>query len=182
MSNEIELYSKANDHLQAVEAWGTSIGKSGMFGCQNIDSGKVIMLICMSERITPTQFLRTYDLVDGKPRKKAMASLAEFRARGGKYRWLKTGDEVVAKEEDRCASAEFEFEGNKIVVSFTIAQAKLQGLVREKSNWVKTPANMLRARVASNAVGMLCPEIFAGDDSEFEQAPAPSLNLSLIHI
>jgi hypothetical protein len=55
-------------------------------------------------------------------------------------------------------------EGNKTVYRYSMADAKAEGLVKPGSRWTKRPGNMLRARCISNGVGMLCPEIFAGDD------------------
>ena len=37
---------------------------------------------------------------------------------------------------------------------------------------------MLRARVLSNGIGMLCPEIFAGDDGDQSEIPSPSISLT----
>jgi hypothetical protein len=47
------------------------------------------------------------------------------------------------------------------------------------SGWMKTPGNMLRARVTSNTIALLTPEIFAGEDDATE-APTtgPALDLS----
>lgn len=164
---DIALYDKFQDPMQAAQSMGLAFAKSGMFGVGNVESGTVLALACMTERRTPFDMIRTYDIVDGKLRKKALACLAEFRSRGGKHKWIKTGDDGIAAE------AEFTFEGSTHVVTFTIAQAKLQGLVREKSNWIKTPGNMLRSRVISNAIGMLCPEIVAGMTDSDDQSEAP---------
>ena len=171
MSEALALYDKISDPVEAIQKMGAMFARSGMFACAKDESGMMLAMICLCERKSPTDIMRTYDIVDGKLRKKAMGALAEFRAKGGKVKWLKTGDEPVTKEDDREAKAEFTFEGQSITVAFTLAQARLQGLVREKSNWVKTPANMLRARVVSNAVGMLCPEIYSGDVDEVESTP-----------
>jgi hypothetical protein len=52
-------------------------------------------------------------------------------------------------------------------------------LIRPRSAWEKQPANMLRARVISNAVAMLAPEIYAGDAGEDESQPAPAKEIKL---
>jgi hypothetical protein len=159
---QIELYERMQNPLDGIKAIGEMFAKSGMFGCDNTSAGQVLAVICMTERKSPVELLRTYDIVDGKLRKKALASLADFRAKGGKHKWLKTGDD--GKE----AVIELTHEGQTVTSRFTIDEARNMGLVRDKSNWVKSPANMLRARAISNGVAMLCPEIFAGDDSEAE--------------
>lgn len=171
---EIQLYSQIVNPLEAMDKFGVALAKSGMFGCDNENAGKVLAMICMTERKSPTELLRTYDIIGGKLRKKAMAAFAEFRGKGGKVKWLATG------EDGKEARAEFTFEGQSITLAFTMEQAKKAGLVKACGGWEKSPANMLRARVISNALGMLCPEIFAGgaEDEEAPVAPAPEIKLS----
>lgn len=173
--NEITLYEKMTDPLAAVDRLGVALAKSGMFNCDNENAGKVLAMICMTERKSPVEIIRTYDIIGGKLRKKAMAAYAEFRARGGKVKWLATG------EDGQMAKAEFTFEGQTITLQHTLEQAKKAGAIfKDGSNWVKTPGNMLRARVISNALGMLCPEIFAGgDDSDMDDVPASAPEIKL---
>ncbi len=167
---EIELYSKLNDPLSAITQLGKIFAKSGMFGCEREEQGQVLAMICLSEQKSPTEITRNYDIVDGKLRKKSLAALADFRKAGGRQKWIKTGDEAAANEDHREAVGEFTLDGNTVTVRFSMGDAKRQGLVRDKSNWVKTPGNMLRARCASNAVAMLAPEIYAGE-SDDESVP-----------
>lgn len=167
---EIELYSKLNDPLQAIDRIGEMFAKSGMFGCEKVEQGKILALICMSERKSPVAISTNYDIVEGKLRKKALAALADFRTAGGKHRWLKSGDEATAKEGDRYAELELTDRDNiKITYRYSMADARAEGLIRDKSRWVKRPGNMLRARCISNGLGMLCPEIFAGEDEQEPQ-------------
>lgn len=156
---EIELYSKLQNAAD-MEKVATMLGKSGIFGNDRLEFGMAVLLTCASERITPIQFARTYHIIQGKVQKKSMAAHAEFRAKGAKIRWIKNGDDGQE------AKAEIEFEGVKSEHSFTIEQAKRQQLVKPNSNWEKTPGNMLRSRLLSNAIGMLCPEIYTGDEAD----------------
>jgi hypothetical protein len=172
MQNAIELYSKLNDPLTAIDKIGTFFAKSGMFGCDKEEQGKVLAMVCLAENKSPVVITRTYHIMDGKLSKKALAALAEFRSRGGKHKWIKTGDEPGTGDE-RCAIGEFAWEGEKMTVSYSLGNARTQGLIKDRSNWVKTPGNMLRARVITNALGMLAPEIFAGDGDGEEIAATP---------
>lgn len=171
---EITLYEKMQNPLEAVDRLGDVMASSGMFGCDNKNAGKVLAMICMVERKSPVELMRTYDIIGGKLRKKALASYAEFRQKGGKVEWLKLGDD--GKE----ARAKLTFEGQTIELSFTMEQAIKGGaIMKPGSNWQKTPGNMLRARLLSNGIAILCPEIFAGgeDDDEINSAPAPAIKL-----
>lgn len=172
---EIELYSKLQNATD-IEKLGMILGKSGMFGVDKAEAGVVILMTCAVEKITPLQFCRTYDFMMGKPRKKAMAAYAEFRQKGAKVLWVATGND--GKE----AIADVTFEGQTIRFSFSIEQARKQGLVKPNSAWEKTPGNMLRARLLSNAIGMLCPEIYAGaiDDAADYSTPESTLNIEPI--
>lgn len=169
MSNAIELYSRMANPIEAINQIGDFFAKSGMFGCEKSEQGKVLAMVCLAEQKSPVEIVRTYHIIDGKLSKKALAALAEFRAKGGRHKWLKTGYEPVANEDAREAVGDFTFEGQSIRVGFTVADAKRMGFnFKPGSGWSKNPANMLRARVISNALGMLCPEIFAGADEELE--------------
>ena len=170
MQNSIEVYSKVSS-VADIERMGIIIAKSGFAGCDKVEAGQAIALICVSEGISLTTYLRTYDLIGGKPRKKAMAAAAEFRSKGGKIKWVATGDD------GKKAVAELTFENQTVTVAYSIEDARKQGLIKGGSAWEKTPGNMLRARVLSNGIGMLAPEIFAGDDSDSEVS-APALNLA----
>lgn len=176
---EIQLYSKLNDPLSAITQLGNMFAKSGMFGCDRAEQGQVLAMICLAEMKSPTAIVRDYHIIEGKLSKKALAALADFRNAGGRHKWIKTGDE--GKDDEREAVGEFEFQGNKLTVKFSMADAKKAMLIRPRSAWDKQPANMLRARVISNAVAMLAPEIYAGDESsdEPETKPAKEINLGV---
>jgi hypothetical protein len=169
---EITLYEKMSNPLDAVDRLGVALAKSGMFGCDNENAGKVLAMICMTERKSPVEIMRRFDIIGGKLRTKSMAAFADFRAKGGKVKWLATG------EDGKEAKAEFTFEGQTITLGYTIDQAKKAGLVKPSSGWDKNTANMLRARVISNGLGMLCPEIFAGNDGEQQEVSAPTISLT----
>lgn len=172
---QIALWNKiegSSDPITAIDRIGDWIGKSGMLPLGKVEAGKVIALTCVTEGISFFEFMRTYDVMsDGRIRKKSLAALANLRKKGGKHKWIKTGDD--GKE----AVVELTYEGETITSRYTIEDAKKAGLVKDGGNWVKTPANMLRARAVSNGVGMIAPEIFAGEDDGAEEGPTAELKL-----
>ena len=145
---EIQLYTKLNDPISAIEKLGLMFAKSGMFGCERTEQGQVLAMICLAEMKSPTAIVRDYHIIDGKLAKKSLAALADFRGAGGKHKWIQTGDEA-ANDADKEAIGEFEFQGNKLTVKFSMADAKKAMLIRPRSAWEKQPANMLRARTMS---------------------------------
>lgn len=182
----MELYSKLNEPnalFEAIDRFGKFIANSGMFGCTKTEQGQVLAMECLCQRKSPSEIARTYHILDNKLSKKALAALAEFRTQhGGKHEWEQSGDEpaTTGKEDDRKAIGVFTpKEGKPLRYEYSIADAKAEGLIRPGSRWTKRPGNMLRARCITNALGMLCPEIFAGsgDDGENSIATEATINL-----
>lgn len=178
MSN-ITLYetieTSANP-LATIERMGVLFAGSGMFKCRSSEQGAALAMICLTSQMTPMEFLQKYHLYpDGTISKRSRLILAEFRERGGKFRWLRTGEEDDQEPENLKAVLELEYEGNKITVSMDMARATAAGWVKKDSAWVKQPGEMLRARCITKGVGIVCPEIFV-DTSDLEaqqQQPEP---------
>jgi hypothetical protein len=167
-----QITSSSGNQLDAIKVVGEWIAKSGLFGCTKQEQGMVIAIACREEGIGLVQFSQRYHITnDGKLVRKSSNYFAEFRKRGGRVKWLVDGDD------GKLASAEFTFEGQTITRSFSIEQAKAQGLVKPGSGWAKVPGNMLRARVLTNGIGMLCPEIVTGEELE-PMGDVPELKLA----
>jgi hypothetical protein len=170
---EIELYSKLQNPIEAIERMGIMFAKSGLAGCDRVEQGQMLAWICVCTNKSPIEIMRTYDIIDGKLRKKALAALADFRTDyGGRHVWLKSGDEDVENP-----TAEIQLtdrDGKTITYTYSMEDAKAEGLIRPGSRWTKGPGNMLRARCISNGLGMICPEVYAGDD---EPTPAKEIKL-----
>lgn len=175
MSN-LELYTNlqtSDTALANVERMGAAMCQSGMFGCTRREQGTILAIACITMGMSPLDVANKYHIIDGKLSKKAGAALAEFKARGGKYKWLRTGQEPDQDQENLEAVGEFTLDGETITVRFDMAMARKAGLVRAKSAWETFPWKMLRARVESDAIGMLAPEIYFGDDDFLPSSPQP---------
>lgn len=166
------VVSHSGNSMDALDRIGDWFAKSGMFGADRPEQGKIMALTCMTEGLSPVEFSRTYDIVFGKLRKKSMAAFAEFRRKGGRVKWIESG------EDGKRASADFTFEDQTVRLSYTIEEAAKAGLTKVGSGYDKNPANMLRARLISNALGMLAPEIFAGEYGDEQAAPMPEMRLA----
>ena len=149
--------SGAMAHAEELGMW---MVKSGMFGCTVVDQGKILALTCITERITPMQFDRTYDLITTsggtRPCMKTGAMLAKFRASGGDYT-------ILASDTKHC---EIEFvwtvrgKDKTTKYAYTMADAQLAKLTGD--NWQKRPKTMLFNRCAAEGLRMFVPELFAG--------------------
>lgn len=165
----------SSNPIQALEAVGGIAAKSGAFGFGTTQAGAVAIITCVETGITLTEYHRTYDTVEGKPRKKAMAALVEFEKSGGKFEWILTGDEPAANPDDRKATLHLERGAKKRDYTYSMKDAAAEGLVKPGSRWVKRPGNMLRARCITNGLGLIAPEIFAGEYDEESEAVTPPL-------
>ena len=94
---------------------GKLFERSGMFGCTQEGQGVVLVLTCVSERMSPMQFKRTYHLIDGNPSMRADAMLAKFVERGGKY--------TVREYSPKRAAALFKTGDNSMEMEITMEQA-----------------------------------------------------------
>lgn len=152
----LAVYDRIQNVTDFVQNMGKVFAESRMFGCQNVQQGQVMVLTCLTERMTPKQFACTYHLIDGKLSMRADAMLAEYRRRGGKCRWVNTGDD------GQSASAVFTFDGNEMSVTYSLEDARRAKLIKSGGAWEKDPGAMLRARCVSKAIRMIAPEIVAG--------------------
>lgn len=157
--NELTIYNGVNNPFDEALKMGETFAKSGFFGCDRKEAGTILALACIVEGRSPFEMANRFHILSGKLSKKSSAVFSDFRSKGGKVKWLKTGDD--GKE----AEAEFSFEGQTITCKFSMDDAVRAQLVKKDGGWQKTPGNMLRARCLTNAIGMLCPEIFSGESS-----------------
>jgi len=153
----MSAYDKIDNIPQFVTVMGAAIYQSGFFGCVNEAQGRVIALDCLVKKIPPLERAATDHIISGKLSMRADAMLAGFITRGGKVKWIDHGDTGEK------ASAKFSTkDGTNVEISYTIEMAKLAGLIKRDSGWLKNPGEMLRARLVSKAVRMLDPEVVAG--------------------
>ena len=169
------------DPLAFIETFGRTFALTGAGGCKTAEDGKLMALACLCERKTIFEIGREFHLMDGKLSMRADAMLAKFRQIGGKHIWVKTGDDGLE------AACDFIFDGQTTQVRYTIEDAKRAGLVKEKGNWIKSPGPMLRARVISNAIRMIAPEVVAGyytpeenEDVAADRPAAPAANAETV--
>lgn len=180
---EIDLYSRLQDPIAAIDKMGEWFTRSGMFKCTRVEGGKMLALICVAEKKSPIEVHREYHIMEnGTITPKARNVHAKFLARGGKIKWLREGEEDI--EYDKLdAAAEFTFGEQVKTIAFSITKARQQGLDVDnpKSTWRKNPGAMLRARLITKAVDLFCPDILMGgeDPAEEYQEPAKSPRIDL---
>ncbi len=160
-SNSIGIYNKINDPIEAIKVMGAMIAESGMFGCTKHEQGMVLAMQCLAEGKAPLELAKTYHMVEGKLSMRADAMLGRFLTTGGKVKWLeRTNDKV---------SANFSHGDNEnVLIESSIEDMKKNGVAMDKTgkylkpNWQKYPRQMLTARVISEGVRLLAPQLIAG--------------------
>lgn len=157
----IGIYNKINDPIEAIKVMGAMIAESGMFGCQKHEQGMVLAMQCLAEGKAPLELAKTYHIVEGKLSMRADAMLGRFLTTGGKVKWLERSNEKV--------SANFSHGDNEnVLIEASLEDMKKNGVAMDKTgkylkaNWQKFPRQMLTARVISEGVRLLAPQLIAG--------------------
>jgi hypothetical protein len=151
-----------------IERMANAVAKSGLFGVKTPDQAMALMLIAHAEGMHPAIAARDYDIIQGKPAKKAEAMQRDFLKSGGKIKWKELSDTA--------AEAEFTHEaGGTISIRWDMDRASKAGL-SGKDMWKKFPRQMLRARCISEGVRTVNPMATSGmyaveEVQDFEPKP-----------
>lgn len=154
-------YSKITDLVQYAKEMGEIICASGMFGVTKPEQGAVVAMFCVGENISLGEFMRTYHIVDGKVTMRADSMMGRFFEKGGEVKWVRRDNEAV--------EGIFSFGTNRdITVKCSLQDVRENGVAIGKDgrslklNWQKFPRQMLTARVVSEAIRLLAPQLISG--------------------
>jgi hypothetical protein len=173
MEKTLSLFTNVSDPVGAAMQLGEAFAASGMFGCTKPAQGAILALQCLTSGLTPFEVTQTYHLLDGKLSMKADAMLGRFVAAGGKVIWVtRTSERVKARWIYRDNDREMEVTMQELVAS-GVALGKGGEL---KDNYKRHPRQMLTARLISEAVRLLAPDVVSGvytpeEVSDFTPAP-----------
>jgi hypothetical protein len=148
MSNDLVVPLSDMQHM------AIAVARSGLFGVRTPDQALALMLVSQAEGRHPALAARDYDIIQGRPAKKAEAMLRDFLSSGGKVRWHELSD----------AAAEATFEhpqGGTVAIRWDTARARQAGL-DAKEMYKKYPRQMLRSRVVSEGVRTVYPAATSG--------------------
>jgi hypothetical protein len=159
--------NQSSEPTKAIESFGRWIAKSGMFGCTREEQGMVIIIACIEMGIGLVEFSQTFDIMhNGKLRKKALAAQVEFENLGGTVRWIDCG------ENRQTAEVELTFKGQSRTFKFTLDDAKRAKVFKTDGAWETWTADMLCARALSRGISRMCPRVYAGFESDYEESPS----------
>ena len=139
--------------LQDMQTLAVAIAKSQLFGIKTADQALVLMAIAQAEGRHPVEAARDYDIISGRPAKKAEAMLRDFILAGGKVQWHSLTDEL--------ADATFTHpQTGEVRIDWDMKRA--QTAFGKKDMYAKFPRQMLRSRVVSEGVRTLWPLATSG--------------------
>jgi len=137
-----------------IERLGANIARSGLFGIKTAEQAVTLMMIAHAEGRHPALAARDYDIIGGRPAKKAEAMLRDFVDAGGKVQWHALTDEL--------ADATFSHpQGGAVRISWDMARVQKAGL-KGKDMYAKFPRQMLRSRLVSEGVRTIWPSATGG--------------------
>lgn len=160
MSNELTTRS-AMPIASASEMYkmAEQAAQSGLLGPCTPPKAFVIVQHCATTGESLLEFKMKYHVTDtGQVTMRADRMAAEFQRLGGEIEWIRFDAEE--------ARAKFYYKRNQgLEMAYTIADAKAAGLAddeKPKGVWQANRPDMLRARLVSKAIRMICPEVNSG--------------------
>lgn len=137
------------------ERMAHSLVKSGLFGLQTPDQALALMAIAEAEGKHPAIIARDFNIISGRPAKKAEAMMRDFCAAGGTVKWHALDDTI--------ADATFAHpQGGTARITWDMARAQQAGLTSRGDMYRKYPRAMLRSRCVSEGVRTVAPFATSG--------------------
>ena len=137
-----------------MERMAAAFSKSGLFGTKTLEQCMALMLLAQAEGVHPAIAMRDFDVIQGRPAKKAEAMLRSFLAAGGKVEWHRLDDEGAAATFSHS-------QGGTVRIDWDAARAKKAGLA-SKDMYSKYARPMYRSRVVSEGCRTVYPAATSG--------------------
>lgn len=184
------VYDRAANVADFLVNVGRAIHSSGMFGCDSPSQGYVLALECAARKMPPLTLAERYHLIKGKLSMKAEAMLADFAKEGS--------HEIIERSPTRAAiklvrnrkshvfeltwedavREPFVYEGKEADVIAKLAAGKTGDLkLKPKYATPRARTQMLWARVVSDGVRAMAPEVVAGHYAPEEVADFADVDL-----
>ncbi len=151
--------------IDALDRMAGAFASSGMFGAKNKEQALALLLLAQAEGVHPAIAMRDFDIINGKPAKKAEAMHRSFLAAGGKVEWHKL--------DDTCADATFSHpSGGTARITWDLERVK-KAKIANAAMYEKFPRPMLRSRCVSEGCRTVYPAATSGMYEPGEQAGIP---------
>jgi len=149
------MTSNAIVPFESIQRMAEVAAKSKLFGSNlTPDQAMTIMLIAQAEGRHPMSAAKDYDIINGKPAKKAEAMLRDFLAAGGTVQWHQL--------DDAGAKATFSHpQGGTVTIDWNKERMQRAKITNE-AMYSKYPRAMYRSRCVSEGVRTVCPSATGG--------------------
>jgi len=168
------VYDRAANVADFLINVGRAIHSSGMFGCESPSQGYVLALECAARKMPPLALAERYHLIKGKLSMKAEAMLADFD-RDGSHEIIERSPEKAAVKLvrnrkshifelswDDAAKEPFVYEGKEADVIAKLAAGGGGLKIKPKYATPRSRCQMLWARVVSDGVRAMAPDVITG--------------------
>lgn len=146
---------------QQMWEFSATIAESRMFaGIDTASKAMTLMMLAQCDRIHPVLALKRYHIIEGRPSLKAQTLYAEFLARGGQVRILRTD-----AEEARAIFSHPKLQPDGVELAVTweeCEQTYAKGENGTKKNWRNSRPDMLWARLVARGTRRVDPGIETG--------------------
>lgn len=168
-------YDNITDIREFCKDFGRAIALSKMFGVDTEAQGQILALECITRKCSPLTLAERYHFIFGKLSMKAETMLADFRAKfGGEFKIIERSPERAQIElmwngipytfsitwED-IRKEPFPYEGKEKDVLVKLA-AKKPVELKAKYQTPRSRMQMLWARLVSDSIRVICPEVVTG--------------------
>ena len=143
--------------FEQLNTMAAAFAKSGMFGAKNQEQALSLLLLAQAEGVHPAIAMRDFDIIQGKPSKKAEAMHRSFLAAGGSITWHRLDDEMA----DASFSHPQGSGGKPVRITWDMERVKKAGL-SGKDMYSKFRRQMLRSRCISEGCRTVYPAATSG--------------------
>ena len=140
--------------MDALQQMAQAFAKSGLFGTKTPEQCLALLLLANAEGMHPAIAMRDFDIIQGKPAKKAEAMLRSFLAAGGTVEWHAL--------DDTQADATFAHpQGGSARIKWDMQRVK-NAEIKNEAMYKKYPRAMLRSRCVSEGCRTVYPASTSG--------------------
>lgn len=152
----------ASDFIQLTEFFAQTALKAQFLKFNNLEQAKQLAMTAIIRGVDMLEVCLAFDIIGGRLSKKSSAMLAEYKARGGKYK-------ILSRTAD-LASIEYTYEGQTQTFSLSWDQVKQESYTLDKDGKSLKPryatpysrSQMMWARLISDSVRAIMPEVTGG--------------------
>jgi hypothetical protein len=152
-----------------LERMASSMAAAKLFGQQTPQQLLSLMLIAQANGQHPAAAARDYDVIQGRPSKKAEAMLRDFLLAGGSVEWH-------AYTDTKCDATFSHPQGGSVRVDWDMPRVK-KAKISNEAMYSKYPRNMFRARCISEGVRTVYPVATGGMQSVEEARGLPPVDM-----